>query len=299
MTATPAAGFEIDAALVRKLLLEQQPLLSELAITHLDEGWDNQLFRLGDTWVVRLPRREVAARLVAHEQAWLPQLAPTLPLPIPSPVYCGKPSKNYPWPWSVLPWLEGTAADLNEPKAHQALPLACFLSALHVSAPADAPRSAVRGVPLITREAVVAERMQRVRIKTSLITPAIERLWREALAAPIDMPSTWLHGDLHARNVLCREGVISGVIDWGDVCAGDRATDLAAIWMLLADKAARREAIQALTAMSLITEATWARAKGWAVLLGVMLLDTGLVDHPRHAVMGERTLKRLIEDAHG
>jgi aminoglycoside phosphotransferase (APT) family kinase protein len=296
MTATPAAEFEIDAALVRKLLLEQQPHLSELPLTHLDEGWDNQLFRLGDARVVRLPRREVAARLVAHEQAWLPQLAPHLPLPIPSPVYCGKPSENYPWPWSVLPWLEGVAADLNEPDANQALPLARFLSALHVSAPADAPSNAFRGVPLITREAVVAQRMQRVRAKTSFITPAIERLWREALAAPIDMPPTWLHGDLHARNVLCSEGVISGVIDWGDLCAGDRATDFAAIWMLLADARARREAIEALTALSYITKATWSRSKGWAVLLGVMLLDTGLVDHPRHAVMGERTLRRLIED---
>ncbi len=298
MSRTPAAEIAIDAALVRTLLREQQAHLSELPLAHLDEGWDNQMFRLGDTLTVRLPRREIAAGLMAHEQAWLPKLAPTLPIFIPSPVYCGKPSKHYPWPWSVLPWLEGEAADLNEPNAHQALPLARFLSALHVSAPAGAPSSAFRGVPLITREAVVAERMQRVRAKTSLITPAIERLWREALAAPIDMPPTWIHGDLHARNVLCSSGVISGVIDWGDLCAGDRATDLAAIWMLLADARARREAMQALNAMSHITDATWTRAKGWAVLLGVMLLDTGLVDHPRHAVMGERTFRRLIEDVY-
>ncbi|WP_413470348.1 hypothetical protein [[Phormidium] sp. LEGE 05292] len=27
-------------------------------------------------------------------------------------------------------------------------------------------------------------------------------------------------------------GVITGIIDWGDITAGDKATDLAAIWML-------------------------------------------------------------------
>lgn len=50
------------------------------------------------------------------------------------------------------------------------------------------------------------------------------------------------------------------------------------------------------TAMSVCASAsdpTWTRAKGWAVLFGVLLLDTGLVDHPRHALIGKRTLERI------
>ncbi|MFH7029495.1 MAG: hypothetical protein ACHBN1_29940 [Heteroscytonema crispum UTEX LB 1556] len=45
-----------------------------------------------------------------------------------------------------------------------------------------------------------------------------------------------------------------------------------------------------------ISEATLQRAKGWAILFGVLLLDTGLIDNPRHAVIGERILRRVAED---
>jgi aminoglycoside phosphotransferase (APT) family kinase protein len=135
--------------------------------------------------------------------------------------------------------------------------------------------------------------MQRLKTKTNLITPELETIWHQALAAPIDVPATWIHGDLHARNVLVEKGVISGIIDWGDLTAGDLATDLAAIWMLFADRQARQEAIAAYTGVS---DATWQRARGWAIFFGVVLLDTGLVDHPRHAVMGEKTLRRVADD---
>jgi hypothetical protein len=40
-----------------------------------------------------------------------------------------------------------------------------------------------------------------------------------------------------------------------------------------------------------MSDATWMRAKGWAIAFGVTLLETGLADSPRHAVMGERTLR--------
>ena len=102
---------------------------------------------------------------------------------------------------------------------------------------------------------------------------------------------TWIHGDLHARNVLVENGAITGVIDWGDVAVGDRATDLAAVWMVFGDAQARDAAQRALD----VSDTTWIRAKGWAVALGVMLLDSGLRDHPRHAAMGESTLRRITE----
>jgi hypothetical protein len=42
--------------------------------------------------------------------------------------------------------------------------------------------------------------------------------------------------------------------------------------------------------------ATWLRARAWAVLFGVLLLDIGLFDNPRNARMGEVTLRRIAED---
>jgi hypothetical protein len=64
------------------------------------------------------------------------------------------------------------------------------------------------------------------------------------------------------------------------------------MWMLFAEPQARDDALAAYAGLS---EATLQRAKGWAVLFGVMLLDTGLIDNPRNALIGERTLRRVAE----
>jgi aminoglycoside phosphotransferase (APT) family kinase protein len=121
----------------------------------------------------------------------------------------------------------------------------------------------------------------------------VKKIWHTALNASIDIPATWLHSDLHPRNVLVEDGVLTGIIDWGDLTVGDRATDLAAIWMLFADQSARQQAI---AEYANVSDDTLQRAKGWAVLFGVVLLDTGLMDNPRNAVIGAKVLRRVSED---
>jgi aminoglycoside phosphotransferase (APT) family kinase protein len=290
---TPVSDIEIDAALVYRLLEEQHPDFAHLPIRLVDAGWDNAMFRLGDQWSVRLPRRKAAATLIENEQTWLPLLAAQLPLPVPTPYRLGKPAQGYPWRWSVLPWLAGVAADQEEPHANQAKPFASFLRSLHGPAPFNAPLNSVRGVPLNQRAAFVEERMHRLEMKTNLISQKIKNTWHLALNAPIDVQATWLHGDLHPRNVLVENGAIVGIIDWGDITSGDRATDLASIWMLFADRKARQQVIAEYADVS---DATLQRAKGWAIFFGVVLLDTGLMDNPRNAVIGARTLGRVSED---
>ncbi len=287
---TPPAEVEIDTALVHTLLAAQHPDLSELPLRPLEAGWDNVMLRLGDDLAVRLPRRASAAVLIEHEQRWLPEIAPRLPLAVPVPLRIGMPGSGYPWRWSVLPWMQGAAADLALPNANQGSTLAKFLYALHVAAPTDAPHNPVRGVPLQQRRTVIEERMERVGRLTDCITPAVREAWKQALDAPMDAAPTWIHGDLHSRNVLVEEGALSAVIDWGDMAQGDRATDLAAIWNLLPTAASRIAAIQAYGPAS---PETWQRARGWAVAFGVMLLDSGLVNDARLAAAGEATLRRL------
>jgi len=289
---TPAAEFAIDSAFVSGLLADQHPDLAHLPLQVVDAGWDNAMFRLGDHLAVRLPRRAAAAALIAHEQTWLPRLADRLALPVPAPYRIGTPAHGYSWRWSVVPWLKGMAADQNEPHVSQARLFAAFLRSLHIPAPADAPANPMRGVPLAQRAAVVEARMQRLASTTSLVMPQIRHIWHVALQAPLDLPPTWLHGDLHPRNVLVEHGAITGIIDWGDITSGDPATDLASIWMLFAEPRARHDALAEYADLS---EATLQRAKGWAVLFGVMLLDTGLIDNPRNAVIGERTLRWVAE----
>jgi aminoglycoside phosphotransferase (APT) family kinase protein len=290
MAGTPAAEVEVDAALAQALLSEQHPILAHLPCVPVEAGWDNVMVRLGDTFCLRLPRRAAAATLIEHEQAWLPALVDKLPLHIPVPLWTGAPGCGYPWRWSIVPWLAGEPADLQPPHSSEAPKLGAFLKALHTRAPADAPLNPVRGVPLQKRAPAVEERMHRLESQSPLITPEMRRMWTAALAAPMDVEPTWIHGDLHPRNVLVEDGVFSGIIDWGDIAAGDRATDLAAIWMLFDDPQARRQAWQAYGS---VTYATYMRAKGWAIGFGVTLMEAGLVDDPRHAAVGEQTLRRV------
>ena len=259
----------------------------------MDAGWDNAMFRLGEDLLIRLPRRQRAASLIENEQNWLPGLAQRLPIAVSAPLRVGHPGRGYPCKWSVLPWLPGRTADQAEPDANQPTRLAQFLRALHLQAPDAAPANDVRGVPLSNRAAVVEARMRRLASTTNFISNDIRQAWELALAAPLEDDAKWLHGDLHPRNVLVENGTISGIIDWGDLTAGDVATDLASIWMLFGDPLSRRRALQA---YGTISEATLRRARGWAVLFGVVLLETGLLDNPKHMLIGEKTLYRVAED---
>jgi aminoglycoside phosphotransferase (APT) family kinase protein len=293
VSGTPKPEFEIDVSLVSSLLAEQHPDLQHLTIYPVDSGWDNAIFRLGNNLCLRFPRRQVAAKLIANEQIWLPLLADCLPLPIPTPYRLGKPGQGYPWRWSVLPWLVGVTADQQQPHSNQVKRFISFLRSLHIPAPVNAPVNTVRGVPLSQRVTSVEERMQRLKKKSNLITREIEKIWNQALDAPIDVEPTWLHGDLHPRNILVENGIITGIIDWGDMTSGDLATDLASIWMLFSNQNMRQQAI---SEYQNISDATLQRAKGWAILFGTVLLDTGLVDNPQHAAMGEKILRHVHQD---
>ena len=290
---TPEAEVEITEALVRALLEDQHSDLASLPISLVGEGWDNVMVRLGDELALRLPRRAVADELIRKEQTWLPVLAPHLPLPVPVPLRTGQPGCGYPYAWSVLAWIEGEAADIAPPAPSQAPALAGFLGTLHSQPlPENPPANSVRDCPLTEKQADTERRMAILKAETRAITPIVESIWAEGLATPIDLRKGWIAGDMHARNVLVRNGALAAFIDWGDMCAGDPATDLASIWALFEDATARRAAIEAYG----MSEATLARARGWAVFYGVILLETGRHDHPRHAKMGADTLRRLSED---
>ncbi|SEG86974.1 Predicted kinase, aminoglycoside phosphotransferase (APT) family [Actinacidiphila yanglinensis] len=286
----PAAEVPVSVELVRRLLGEQHPDLADLPVEVLANGWDNLVCRLGEELLVRLPRRAVAAELVAHEQRWLPELVGRLPLPVPAPVRVGRPTAQYPWSWSVVPFLPGRIAARAEPYDPWAAAAALggFLDALHVPAPPAAPVNAFRGIPLAGRaEGVLAGLAQ--------IDPADRatalRVWGTAAATPAwDGPAVWLHGDLHPANILVDRGRISAVIDFGDITSGDPAADLSVAWMLFTaeQRAALREAY------GRADDATWGRARGWALVLSLVFL-THSADNPLMRGIGERAFRAVLE----
>ena len=259
-----------ETALVRALLAEQYPDLADLELREVLGGWDNQQWRLGEDLAVRMPRTERGPELLQKEQTWLPVLAEQLPLPTPVPVRSGAPSERFEHPWAIVRWVHGEPADQSPITAPgSARALADFLAALHQPAPADAPVNPPRGLPL--HQAGQVDGLFDL-ITGSPQATALRAVWDEAVTAPAwQGRPLWLHGDLHPANVVVQDGQLAGVIDFGDLCAGDPAWDLSAAWILLPAGAAG----PFFHAYAQADKATIIRARGWAVLRALVLIQIG------------------------
>jgi aminoglycoside phosphotransferase (APT) family kinase protein len=259
---------EITAELVQDLLRDQHPDLADRPVTLGARGWDKQLWRLGDDLAIRLPwATETADALLLKENAWLPVLAPLLPLAVPVPQRLGEPSGRFPRPWIVTTCVPGVPADLAPTicSSSAADALAAFLTALHRPAPTGAPKGRGRGGALAEVADGVASSLGAATDLGLIPDPdGVLAIWHDAVAAPgWAGPPVWLHGDLHPANVLTEDGNLCGIVDFGDLCGGDPALDLAACWVLLPDDEGihRFQRAYQLTADA----ATWRRARGWAV----------------------------------
>lgn len=288
----PAAEVEIDIPLIRGLLVSQQPDLADQPIEQVAFGWDNVSFRIGSDLVARLPRRAVAAELIANEARWLPDLAPRLPLPVPVPVFLGEPGRGYPWQWLLAPLLSGQPASHAVQVDYRACAedLGAFLAALHLLAPEEAPTNPYRGGPLSDRDRATRERLEI--LSGEVEVDHLQSLWERALSTPgHEGDPVWLHGDPHPGNLMIDNGRLSGVIDFGDITAGDPATDLAIVWTLL--PADHREVFWLSYGGG--GKALRMRARGWALSLGTAYLAHS-ADNPTMAAIGERTLRAVQED---
>ncbi|WP_073486883.1 aminoglycoside phosphotransferase family protein [Streptoalloteichus hindustanus] len=298
---------EITAELVRDLLRDQHPDLADHPVGLGARGWDNQLWRLGEDLAVRLPwATQSADALLRKEHTWLPTLAPHLPLRVPVPQRLGEPSERFPRPWIVTTWVPGTPADLAPATraADAADRLAAFLTALHQPAPDGAPAGRNRGGPLADATEQFAEQLASATELGLIPDPdAVRAIWDDAVAAsPWTGPPLWLHADLHPANVLTADGTFCGVVDFGDLCAGDPAYDLAAAWILLPANAVDRfhAAYQPTP-----DAATLRRARGCAVaraLAGILIGDAGLRGRPggkpTWGPPAHAALHRLLAAAH-
>jgi aminoglycoside phosphotransferase (APT) family kinase protein len=219
---------------------------------------------------------------------------------------------GYPYSWSVVPYLPGVPAaqaSSFDPMAAAAA-IGGFLGALHVPAPADVPANPFRAVPLAERAGNFAANLalltgqagQNQADEDQADRDALLSVWDAALAAPgYDGLPVWLHGDLHPANVLVNGGQVSGVIDFGDITAGDPASDLSVAWMLLPldCHASFWPAYQtAGGAGGRAGGALWARARGWALNLAIVFLAHS-EDNPVLREIGRRTLRTVLEDQRG
>ena len=241
----------VDRELARALIAGQFPELEPRTLELLGEGWDNSVWLVDGRWVFRFPRRTIALDGVEREIAVLPALAPRLPLPIPEPVFVGRPADGFPWPFfgcAHIPGREVAVAGLDDAACLRlARRLGEFLRALHgTRLDADLPADPFGRTDMRKRVPLARERLAAgERLGLWSVPAPVDAILDAAYELPAVAPSVVVHGDLHVRHLLVDEhGDISGVIDWGDLGRADPSSDLSLLWSLL-PAAARREFIDA------------------------------------------------------
>ncbi len=283
---------EVTARRARLLIASQMPDLAAQPLRRVGQsGTDHVLFRLGKSLVARFPRLPHAEAQIDLQAAWLPQLSP-LPLPVPMAQRFGLPGQDYPFRWSVLPWMKGLPADiapLNQARA--ATTLASFLNALHACRPLSAAPVTIISNQIDQRLAVLEHYIAMFQDEADPhrlrhITADFRKLPRHS------GPAVWVHGDLHPLNLLTRYGKLSAVIDWGSMGLGDPAMDLMAAWTLF-DAPARSLFRQAMAPANDV----WDRARALAFSKSVAAIPYYRTTNPRLRDVMKLTLSRVLQDS--
>ncbi len=302
MTALHDDEIDITEHDVRRLVDEQTPWRGR-PLRAAGAGTDNRMFRLGDDLVVRLPRRPGTADDVAKEQRWLPRLAPVLPVPVPEPVFRGRPDAGYPFEWSVLRWIQGSELDGSNITdwTRFGCELGGFVEALHAADTTGARREEgldwYRGERLNQRRDDGFEAIDELREldrseSIGLDLDRVQQFWEEVTTIDDPVrPDVWLHADLRSANLVARDGRLVGVIDFGGLCLGNPTAEHAAIWEYPAPaRTAYRERLD-------LDDDTWQRARGWAAYLAMLGVPYYWRTWPEFARGGLAKLRTVLETA--
>jgi aminoglycoside phosphotransferase (APT) family kinase protein len=226
----------------RDIIEAQLPQLLPVSIAELGKGFDNTVFIVNDKYVFRFPRREIAVQLLTVENQLLPLLVTKLNIAIPEPIFFGQATKDFKWPFTGYKHVQGESPGClsDEIRNLSAVPLALFLKKLH-QFPIDqaekmgVPHDRFERMNIGKRKVMLVENIKKAADLQLIEENQAALDWLSTLKeAKLDIPITLVHGDCHIRNILVnKEGVISGIIDWGDMHLGNPAIDLSIAYSFL------------------------------------------------------------------
>lgn len=285
--------------LARKLISQQFPEYASLTIVDVEkQGHDNRTYRLGRNMLIRMPTAANYALKVPKEQELLPKLAKRLSVSIPAPIKMGKPSTNYPYPFSIYKWLPGKSINLLTLTGHEkeqlAFDLAKFLKELQaitdVEGPGPGQHNWYRGDHVSVYDNGLREQIAALSDVID-VTRALA-LWDKACATRWNKQPVWIHGDFAIGNILMDSGKLSAVIDFGGAAVGDPACDLVIAWTYLSGKA--RETF--ISEMDMDTD-TWLRARAWALWKATFELCQIADKNSADAVLQKRIIDEVMHTA--
>lgn len=249
---------------VRELVDTQFPEWANLTIKPVkDGGHDNRTFHLGEKMTIRMPSHKSYEPQVEKEAKWLPKLSPHISIPITVPIRKGKPTKDYPYVWSINQWIDGDTVTQDNVDLNQfARDLANFLNELQRIDASEGPKSGAhnfyRGGDLSVYDSETKEALDQ--LKREINVNKCRLIWEQARLSKWENEAVWVHGDIAPGNLLVQNRRLSGVIDFGILGTGDPACDLSIAWTFF-DNSSREIFMESMN----LDKETWKRAKAWAL----------------------------------
>lgn len=237
----------------RPLLLPDgwEPRL-RVALTDLDTGWTGErlvplgagmdfwVFGLGDRLTVRCPQHDEAADLATTQRHVLPVIADHLTLAVPRPLRTGS-NPLGPGEFDVFTRVPGESSDDDTWHRHgwlaDARNVAIVARTLDELAAVPVAEARQAGVAPRRLRDSLARRAGRARAELAALLPVaaatalLERFERfVADGANFPAAEVVIHADVSLDHLLVTDGVITGLIDFGDVAIGDPDCELAYLY---------------------------------------------------------------------
>jgi len=233
-----------DIQSYRAAVAEQFPALRIDTLTYLGEAKDHVVCLANGQLVFRFPKRPEAEQKLRMEIQLLPELAPTLPLPIPQYNHIARaPGRAFPRVFAGYPLLAGHPLTDYIPAIWDtpwwAPAVGTFVTALHRFPVA---RARQLGVPSGTAKAWRSRYQNLYHGVQEKVYPlithrqqaAIRRYFEDFLDNPrhFEWEPVLLHHDIYSGHILLDvdSRQVTGIIDFSDCEIGDPAVDVRDAW---------------------------------------------------------------------
>ncbi len=221
----------LDERLVAGLIAAQFPELAGQPVSRFGAGWDNELFGVGEQWILRFPKRAECVPWLLREIEIMEIAGERLGAMMPRFELIGAPSGAFGYPFVGYRRLAGVGADQVPVGAELAAEIGAMLAALHrvdVSRVPPVPgggeqgsagdRSGeLAGVAPVARSALDGKLV-------GLAEPYLSGLVAEPDRAA---PMRFIHNDMCPDHLIVdpATGRLTGLIDFTDATAGDPVND--------------------------------------------------------------------------
>jgi len=212
----------------RQIELEN-PGLSVQSAAVLGEGWNSRVYLVNNELVFRFPKRSEQWGELDREIKFLAFAADRLPLAVPRYLQVVRESSAAEFGYAVYRYLRGRALNVSagpqSQRVAEAARIGGFLRVLHGLKPhpdiaSILPREDQRGIA--EQYYARAERDVIPRLTPSE-AKVLQKQFEMYLSTPgnFRFPPVVLHADLGKDHIVVEDGLVSGVLDFGDVNWGD------------------------------------------------------------------------------